>query len=85
MYDKITQFGCFIYGKKQGKSTKDSNEGNAIEGFNRQFRKVTKSKTVFPSDDSLLKRLYLATIDITNGYYGAMKSHVRKSGNPPTG
>ena len=26
---------------------------NAIEGFNRQLRKVTKSKTVFPSDDSL--------------------------------
>ena len=28
---------------------------NAIEGFNRQLRKVTKSKAVFPSDDSLLK------------------------------
>ena len=27
---------------------------NTIEGFNRQLRKVTKSKTVFPSDDSLL-------------------------------
>lgn len=31
---------------------------NAIEGFNRQLRKVTKSKTIFPSDDSLLKMLY---------------------------
>ena len=38
---------------------------NAIEGFNRQLRKVTKSKTVFPSDDSLLKMLYLATMHIT--------------------
>ncbi|MFR3343292.1 MAG: transposase [Anaerobutyricum sp.] len=39
---------------------------NAIEGFNRQLRKVTKSKTVFPSDDSLLKNaFYLATMDIT--------------------
>ena len=28
---------------------------NAIEGFNRQLRKVTKSKTVFRSDDSLMK------------------------------
>ena len=37
---------------------------NTIEGFNRQLRKVTKSKTVFPSDDSLLKMLYLAMIDI---------------------
>lgn len=26
---------------------------NAIEGFNCQLRKVTKSKTVFPSDESL--------------------------------
>lgn len=38
---------------------------NAIEGFNRQLRKVTKSKNVFPSDESLLKMLYLATMDIT--------------------
>ena len=43
---------------------------NAIEGFNRQFRKVTKSKTVFPSDDSLLKMLYLATMDITKKWTG---------------
>lgn len=28
---------------------------NTIEGFNRQLRKVTKSKSVFPTDDSLLK------------------------------
>ncbi len=38
---------------------------NTIEGFNRQLRKVTKSKTIFPSDDSLLKMLYSAMIDIT--------------------
>ncbi|MGL5124051.1 MAG: IS256 family transposase [Fusobacteriaceae bacterium] len=38
---------------------------NTIEGFNRQLRKVTKSKSIFPTDDSLLKMLYLATIDIT--------------------
>lgn len=38
---------------------------NVIEGFNRRLQKVTKSKTVFPSDDSLLKMLYLAAMDIT--------------------
>jgi len=38
---------------------------NLIEGFNRQMRKVTKSKSVFPTDDSLLKMLYLAMIDVT--------------------
>ncbi len=43
---------------------------NAIGGFNRQLRKVTKSKTVFPTDDSLLKMLYLATMDITKKWTG---------------
>mgnify|MGYP002517538630 FL=1 len=43
---------------------------NAIEGFNRQLRKVTKSKSVFPTDDSLFKMLYLAMIDITKKWTG---------------
>lgn len=43
---------------------------NTIEGFNRQLRKVTKSKTVFPSDESLLKMLYLAMVDITKKWTG---------------
>lgn len=43
---------------------------NAIEGFNRQLRKVSKSKSVFPTDDSLLKMLYLAMIDITKKWTG---------------
>ena len=38
---------------------------NAIESFNRQLRKVTKAKSVFPTDDSQLKMLYLAMMDIT--------------------
>ena len=44
-----------------------------IEGFNRQLRKVTKSKSVFPTDDSLLKMLYLAMIDITKKWTGRRK------------
>ena len=43
---------------------------NTIEGFNRQLRKVTKNKTIFPNDDSLLKMLYLATMDITKKWTG---------------
>ena len=43
---------------------------NAIEGFNRQLRKVTKAKSVFPSDDSLLKMLCLAMMDITRKWTG---------------
>lgn len=36
---------------------------NTLEGFNRQLRKATKVKTMFPSDDALKKSLYLATGD----------------------
>ena len=43
---------------------------NTIEGFNRQLRKITKSKSVFPTDDSLLKMLYLAMMDITKKWTG---------------
>ena len=43
---------------------------NTIEGFNRQLRKVTKSKSVFPTDDSLLKMLYLAMVNITKKWTG---------------
>ena len=38
---------------------------NIIEGLNRQYRKVTKTKSVFPSDTSLEKMLYLASGNIT--------------------
>lgn len=43
---------------------------NSIENFNRQLRKVTKSKAVFPNDDTLLKMLYLAQVDITKKWTG---------------
>lgn len=38
---------------------------NTIESLNRQFRKYTKTKAVFPTDDSLMKCLYLSTKNIT--------------------
>ncbi|MCY6485443.1 IS256 family transposase [Clostridium aestuarii] len=38
---------------------------NAMESYNRQLRKVTKTRSIFPSDDALLKMLYLATMDIS--------------------
>lgn len=37
---------------------------NAVEGFHRQVRKVTKTKGAFTSDMSLLKLVYLATMNI---------------------
>jgi len=38
---------------------------NTIESLNRQFRKYTKTKSVFSTDMSLLKCLYLSTKNIT--------------------
>lgn len=43
---------------------------NAIESLNRSFRKYTKTKSVFPSDESLMKCLYLATQNITKKWTG---------------
>lgn len=39
---------------------------NSIENFNRQLRKVTKNKTIFPSDYALQKSLYLAMVDASS-------------------
>lgn len=38
---------------------------NPIENFNRVVRKITKNKCSFPTDDALLKLLYLVAIDTT--------------------
>ena len=43
---------------------------NSIENFNRQLRKVSKNRSVFPNDDSLLKMLYLVQVDITRKWTG---------------
>lgn len=41
---------------------------NTIENLNRQFRKVTKTTSIFPHDDALLKLLWLAQRDITRSW-----------------
>lgn len=38
---------------------------NTVEAYHRQLRKITKTKTAFPTDDALRKIVYLATMDIT--------------------
>lgn len=39
---------------------------NVMENFNRQLRKVTKNKTIFPNDYALQKSLCLAMIDASS-------------------
>lgn len=38
---------------------------NAVESVHRQLRKVTKNKAVFPTDESLVKMLFLAIRDVS--------------------
>jgi transposase-like protein len=38
---------------------------NSVEGYHRQLRKVTKNKGSFPTEQSVRKLLYLATVNIT--------------------
>jgi len=46
---------------------------NAIENLNRQFRKVTKTTTIFPHDEALVKLLWLAQADITQRWSFAIR------------
>jgi putative transposase len=47
---------------------------NMIESYHRQLRKVTKGKSIFPTDESLLKMLYLATMDVTRKWTGRVQN-----------
>jgi len=38
---------------------------NAVEGFHRMLRKFTKTKTIYPTDDSVRKSVYLSIMEIT--------------------
>lgn len=55
-WDKLSTFFAFSKGIRKMIYTT-----NTLEGFNRQLRKFTKIRTVFPTDESLRKSLYLAT------------------------
>ena len=46
---------------------------NAVEGFHRMLRKYTKTKTTYPSDESLKKSIYLSVEQIARKWYMPMK------------
>jgi putative transposase len=52
---------------------------NAIESFNREMRKVLKTRTQFPTDDSVAKTLWLAILDIEDKRAG---QRARQAGKP---
>jgi transposase-like protein len=47
---------------------------NTVEGYHRQLRKVIKNKGSFPTEQSVRKLLYLATIDITKKWTAPIRN-----------
>lgn len=47
---------------------------NSVEGYHRQVRKVTKTKGVFPTDQSVRKLLYLVTMDIAKKWKSSIRN-----------
>ncbi|WP_417629273.1 hypothetical protein [Paenibacillus vulneris] len=45
-----------------------------IESCHRQLRKVTKGKSIFPTDEALLKMLYLSTMDVQRKWTGRVQN-----------
>lgn len=50
---------------------------NAIEGYNRQLRKVTKTKGAFPTDEAARKLLFLVNRDITRKWTAPVPNWAR--------
>jgi putative transposase len=50
---------------------------NSIEGYNRQLRKVTKTKGAFPTDEAARKLLFLANRDITRKWIAPVPNWAR--------
>jgi transposase-like protein len=46
---------------------------NPIESFNSKLRKVTKNRSIFPTEESLFKLLYLAINDISKKWNGRIR------------
>jgi putative transposase len=55
---------------------------NAIESFNREMRKVLKTRTQFPNDDSVAKTLWLAILDTEEK---RAEQRARQAGKPRAG
>ena len=47
---------------------------NSVEGYHRQLRKVTKTKSSFPTPEAARKLLYLVTMDITRKWTAPIRN-----------
>lgn len=53
---------------------------NAIESLNSGYRRLNRSRSVFPSDTALLKALYLATFELTKKWTNTLRNWGRVYG-----
>lgn len=58
---------------------------NTIEGYHRQLRKVTKTKTAYPTDDALRKIIYLATMEVVDPCHAELEHVSGTSGHSVSG
>ncbi|WP_432400418.1 IS256 family transposase [Wukongibacter sp. M2B1] len=58
-WDELTEYFKYPYDMRKLIYTT-----NIVEGYHRQLRKVTKNKTTYPTDEALVKIIYLATMNI---------------------
>lgn len=47
---------------------------NMIDSYHRQLRKVTKGKSIFPTNEAMLKMLYLDTMDVNCKWTGRVQN-----------
>ena len=46
---------------------------NPVEGFHRMLRKYTKTRTMFPTDESLIKSIYMSILEIHKKWVNAVR------------
>jgi putative transposase len=46
---------------------------NPVEGFHRMLRKYTKTKTMFPTDDALIKSIYMSIVEINKKWTASVR------------
>ncbi len=46
---------------------------NPVEGFHRMLRKYTKTRTMYPTDDALLKSVYLSIQEISKKWTNSVR------------
>ncbi len=47
---------------------------NSIENLHRQFRKISKTRTIFPNKEAVFKLFYLGIKDMNKKHHGAIRS-----------